>query len=110
MLARREPGEAIYVYYGAKPAVNFYARTLPVPAEALVPGRAHRGDAEAYRGEVRTLLSSPGAWVVLSHNCPGCTFNEWEVILDELDAHGRRVDSYETAGAAVHHYRLDPEP
>lgn len=108
LVSKRTTDELIYVYYGAKPAMAFYSPGLAIPDDSLVLGRAHRADPNAYRDEVRQVTTHPSAWVVFTHNCPNCLVDEWGVILSELDARGRRVDSFETPGAAVYQYRFDP--
>ena len=107
LLAHRQPSDGIYVYYGAKPAVRFYARSLAIPEGALLLGRAHRQEPDAYRSEIAPMLARPAAWFVFSHACPVCPTDEWKLILDELDRHGQRVDSFETDGAAVFRYRFE---
>jgi hypothetical protein len=62
-----QPGDRMYVYYGAVPAFAFYTRGHGFPADAVVLGSPAREDRTAYRDELARLKGHPRVWVVLSH-------------------------------------------
>jgi hypothetical protein len=84
--ARLEPGDAIYVYYAAGPAMRFYAPDL----EGIL-GANHRADERAYFREVDALRGRPRVWFFHSHGYP-C---EPEAILSYLEAIGTQLDRIE---------------
>lgn len=66
---RREwqPGDRMYVYYGAAPAFTFYTRADPFPAGSVTLGAEGRKDRLEYRGQLLPLKGSPRVWLVFSH-------------------------------------------
>ncbi|HEX8556591.1 MAG TPA: hypothetical protein VF668_00585 [Pyrinomonadaceae bacterium] len=87
---RRRPGDAIYVYYGAAPAVTFYGPRYGLGRAEYLIGGCHRGDGRRYLRELDTLRGRPRVWVLLTHAGP--RFREREDILAYLDAVGTRLD------------------
>lgn len=61
--ARRTAGDAVYVYYGAVPAFQYYAAETGVPFDA---GECHRGDVAGYWDEVDRDAGRP-LWLVVGH-------------------------------------------
>lgn len=102
LVGERRRDDGVYVYYGAKPAYRFYARSLALAGDGVVLGRAHRGDPRGYLPELAPLASRPRVWLVFSHECPVCPESERNVLLRAL-RHGRRqVASVEQPNAAVY--------
>lgn len=62
-----QPGDRVYVYYGAVPAFTFYTRDNPFPPEAVTLGTESRGTRTGYRDELATLKGHRRVWVVFSH-------------------------------------------
>lgn len=60
-----QPGERIYVYYGADPAFSYYYREN---RDAQVIGTRNRGDMDSYYSEIDAILSqSEPTWLIFSH-------------------------------------------
>jgi hypothetical protein len=88
---RRRPGDGVYVYYGAAPAVTFYGRTFGLELGDYAVGGCNRGDNRRYLRELDTFRGRGRVWVLLTHDVP--QLREGEVILAYLDAIGTRMDS-----------------
>lgn len=86
----RQPGDAIYVYYGAAPAVTFYGLRYGLGRGEYLIGGCRRGDGRRYLRELDTFRGRPRVWVLLTHAAP--RYREREDILAYLDALGTRKD------------------
>jgi hypothetical protein len=64
--ARWQPGDRMYVYYGAVPAFTFYTRGDPFPPDVTF-GSEHRDGRTGYRDELARLAGHPRVWLVFSH-------------------------------------------
>ena len=84
--ARLEPGDAIYVYYVAGPAMRFYA-----PDIEGVLGANHRADGRGYFRELDALRERPRVWFFHTHGYP-C---EPDAIRSYLEAIGTELDRIE---------------
>jgi hypothetical protein len=63
-----QPGDRVYVYYGAVPAFTFYTRDNPVfPPGAVTLGTEFRDSRTGYRDELAALKGHHRVWVVFSH-------------------------------------------
>lgn len=91
--ARWQPGDAVYVYYGAAPAVAFYAADFGFARPDYRVGGCHRGDTRAYLRELDGFRGRPRVWVVLSHAT--AFYGEDVDLLRYLDAIGvRRAETW----------------
>jgi hypothetical protein len=86
--ARRQRGDAIYVYYGAGHALSFYGPRFGFAPGDYMLGGNHRGDTRAYLHELDSFRGRPRLWVLISHAHP--KMGEETAILDYLDSLGRR--------------------
>ena len=124
---RRQPGDVVYLYYGAQYAFAYYAerygfRRPPVSEAGLhgappdqpddsgiIVGRPSRRDRTRYLDEVdRRLAGRKRVWVFFSH-VPAAgaeSTDEAGYIVNHLDKIGRRRDSFLRTGAAVYLYDL----
>lgn len=87
----RQPGDALYVYYGAWQAVSFYGPKYGlVPGEYLIGG-CHRGKTRRYLQEIDRFRGRPRVWVMFSHALaiPG----ERKEIVRYLGTIGRRIET-----------------
>jgi hypothetical protein len=89
---RRQPGDGIYVYYGAALAVAFYGGRYGLGRGDYRVGGCHRGDRRRYLRELDTFRGRPRVWLLLSH--AGAQSREADDILAYLDAIGTRVDGF----------------
>jgi hypothetical protein len=65
---RWQPGDRMYVYYGAVPAFTFYTRdNPPFPPDAVTLGTEFRDSRTSYRDELAGLKGQRRVWVVFSH-------------------------------------------
>lgn len=90
MQDRRQPGDGIYVYYGAAPAVTFYELQYGLGRSEYAVGGCHRGDGRRYLQELDTFRGRSRVWVLLTHAGP--RYREREDILAYLDTIGTRKD------------------
>jgi hypothetical protein len=83
--SRWGPRDAIYVFYGATPAMRYYAPRFRLPDSAWTAGTANRGNPRAYLRELDAFRGRQHVWVLFSHDVvPG----ERKFILGYLDAIG----------------------
>jgi hypothetical protein len=79
-----------YVYYGAVPAFEFYARNR-LDSASYVLGGCHRGDPRQYLAELDEFRGRPRAWLLFAHELP--RLHERALMLRYLDAIGFVRDS-----------------
>jgi hypothetical protein len=91
-LARRlRPGDAIYVYYGAGPAMEFYGKRLGL--NGWFTGDCHRENVRAYLRDIDRFRGGRRVWFVYTHAALG--FREPETIQSYLRTIGvlrERID------------------
>lgn len=97
--ARRQPGDEVYVYYGAAPVMSFYAPQYGFGRSEYAVGGCHRGDGRRYLQELDTFRGRSRVWVLLTHALP--RYREREDILAYLDTIGARKDSLVVQSRAV---------
>lgn len=110
LAARRQPGDQIYVYYGAVPAFAFYAPQYGVAEASYRPGGFHRGQPAEYLTEIDSQIGPGRVWVVFSHNCDHCArkVNEQQFIVEYLDGRGQRLYEHHEPGSALFLFDLRP--
>lgn len=108
MNQNRQDTDAVYVYYGAIPAFDFYK---PEFADQLdyMEGINARENPALYANELNKLSKDKRIWFVFSHNCSWCEVNEEQYYLEQLDVLGVRVDEFESHGSSVYAYELDSD-
>ena len=89
--AKRKPGDDVYVYYGAAPAVRFYDDDYELLESDYVLGACHRGSNRLYLEELDRFRGSKRLWVVMTHAFP--PYRERDDILRYLDAIGSRREA-----------------
>ena len=103
----RRKGDVLYLYYGAQPAFDFY-RNEPRHGD-LIRGGESRDDPSRYAAEVKGLRDHRRVWLLFSHVYRGDGVDEEKLILQALDAMGKRVDGRTTPGASLYLYQLTAE-
>jgi hypothetical protein len=108
------PADAVYVYYGARPAVDYYGPRFSLPVGNLEWGGCYRQDPRAYLTELDRLRGRPRVWVLLAHAIEA----ERSLVRDYLSVIGMVSDSlvirddlplHRTPGAAAYRFDLsDP--
>jgi hypothetical protein len=87
---KRQLQDAIYVYYGAAPAITFYGNQYGLRRTDYAIGACHREDARQYLKEIDSFRGRSRVWIVLTHSTP--RYHEREDILAYLDSIGSRID------------------
>jgi hypothetical protein len=95
--AHREAGDAVYVYYGAKPAVLFYAARHGFDPASAFFGDENRDDVVEYFDEL-DAIPARRLWVLVSHRHPG----EVRAIVEHLKLTRELMIEHEVPGAAAY--------
>ena len=90
--ANRRPGDLVYVYYGAAPAVTFYAAAYGLHDDEYAIGGCHRGDNRRYFEELDAFRGGRRVWVLITHSVP--RYREDADILRYLGSIGVRHDRF----------------
>jgi len=109
LAARLQPGDRVWVYYGAARAFEYYSRRISIRATTSF-GVCDRTDAHATLRQLDGLRGVHRAWIVITHAPP----DDWQAMLQYLDAIGTRQDAsspiperWSTSASAVYLYHLD---
>jgi len=92
-----QPGDRIYVYYGAEKAFVYYAHRYGFAAGTYVLGSCARGDQRVYLRELDVFRGAPRVWLVMTHAAP--ELEEDTAVLGYLDRIGTRKTSFQAGGA-----------
>jgi len=84
------PGDALYVYYGARLPYLFYAPVLDLPAREATLGECARDNPRRYLADLDALRGRPRVWILLAHDLP--QFAEGPLIFGYLDRIGRPLE------------------
>lgn len=96
MIARREPGDAVYVFFGAGQAFHYYAQRYGLTMDSTVVGSCSIERPRQYLHQIDQFRGKPRVWILLTHDRgEGKT-----VIIDYLDHIGRRLDTVEVPGSS----------
>jgi hypothetical protein len=99
LVQHRRPTDALYVYYGAGPAFQFYASRESIPAVSYSLGGCHRGVPRSYLSELDAFRGRARVWVLFAHDLP--RLREREMMTGYLDDIGVVRDSVVGAGRGV---------
>lgn len=90
LVSHRSPSDAVFVFYGAIPAFDYYAARMALPGERTIFGRCAVGDPRDYLRQLEPLRGVGRAWMVVTHTQRE---GELELMLAYLDRIGRRLDA-----------------
>ncbi len=63
-----QPGDRVYVFYGAVPAFEYYRSRYPIPVDDAVIGVENRGkDPRHFREEMSVLRGQKRVWILMAH-------------------------------------------
>ena len=97
--SRWQPNDSFYIYYGAAPAMAYYAARYGLARGDYVVGGCHRGDSRRYLQEIDTFRGRSRVWFLITHSIPH--YREHEDILNYLDAIGVRKEQFVVASYAL---------
>jgi hypothetical protein len=87
----RQPGDAVYVYYGAGQVFLYYAGREGFREDDYEVGRCAMDEPRSYLERVDRLRGRPRVWMIFSHSLQGG--REIRLMISYLDAIGRRLDA-----------------
>ena len=88
--AERQPGDAIYVFWGAAPEVEFYGENYGLRPDEYAVGGCHWDDTRSYLEELDAFRGRPRVWLLITHE----TYPyQQDYILGYLDTIGVRRDA-----------------
>jgi hypothetical protein len=87
----RQPGDAVYVYYGAGQVFLYYAGREGFREDDYEVGRCAMDEPRSYLERVDRLRGRSRVWMIFSHSLQGG--REIRLIISYLDAIGRRLDA-----------------
>jgi len=63
-----QPGDCVYVFYGAVPGFEYYRSRYPIPTDNAVLGVENRGkDPRQFREEMSVLRGQKRVWILMAH-------------------------------------------
>lgn len=92
LAGERQPGDRVYVYYGAVPTLAFHAAAYGLHERDYAAGGCHRGETRAYLAEIDTFRNQKRVWIVMTHGWSHAP--ERDDILRYLDAIGERRSAF----------------
>jgi hypothetical protein len=91
----RKPADRIYVYYGARQAMQFYAPLMGIAPDAYQVGACSRGESRRYLAQIDAFRGLSRVWILIAHTLT--RFSERDVIVSYLDSIGTRIAYTSTA-------------
>jgi hypothetical protein len=105
-----QDGDALYVYYGAQYAFDYYKDRLGFDGGDYTVGIRSRENPESYLDDVSRMSPSSRVWFLFSHDYFASSVKgEAGYILAHLDCIGEKVDDHRVIGASLHLYDLSEE-
>lgn len=103
---RRQPGDAVYLYYAAQFPMRYYAPRIGFGPDDYTQGKIARKSPDRYLRDVDAFRGTSRFWIVFSHATEKRGVDERRYILDYLDTIGTRLDERIEPDAAAFLYDL----
>ncbi len=103
---RRQPGDLVYVHWGANPAFQYYRESHGYGFEQWAKGICSTWDPQGYVAQLNQLAAREEVrriWFLSSHD----RSDEVSFFLSTLDDMGKELDSFEAIGASTYLYEVD---
>ena len=104
----RRPGDAVYVYFGARNAFRYYAPRHGFPDGSYVVGECSPDAPAHYLRALRELRGHQRVWLLFTQVQVSYGVNERDVALAYMDSVGDEVLESRPPGVSVHLYELPP--
>ncbi|HEV7667971.1 MAG TPA: hypothetical protein VGS22_05575 [Thermoanaerobaculia bacterium] len=91
--ARWQPGDALWVYYGAGQAYAYYSQSIPLAGNVRV-ATCDRADPRELLRQVDLERGRARVWILMAHGSGPFGFDERGILLDYLETVGRRLDRF----------------
>lgn len=102
----KSPGDILYCYYGAAPALEYYTRrSLIGPIHEVIGVDSHQQWA-SYEEDLNKLRGQKRVWILFSHVWQSGGMDEEALFLNYLDRLGTRLDSIQVTGSSAYLYDL----
>lgn len=109
MVEQQQQEDAVYVYYGAKPAFLYYAPMFGItPQDKILIGVSGRGNVITYIEEINQFLGQRRVWFLFSHVYNWGKIDEEKFFLDYLNRIGSKLDEFKAPGSSAYLYSLKP--
>jgi hypothetical protein len=99
-------GDPWYVYYSARYQLAYYGLISNLPMANVRVGADCSTDGVCYHNDVSQLRGSPRIWVLMSHILPYDGGDEGNLLSDQLDKIGTRLDAFQASGVKVYLYNF----
>ena len=101
-----QDGDSLHLYYGAKPAFEYYKQQYGLEGISYTTNSGSRDDWSVYLDELDELEDTPRVWILFSHIYDGSGVDEEKLFLFYLDTLGTQLDAYTRVGASIYLYDL----
>jgi hypothetical protein len=104
--SHQHPGDVWYIYYGAKYQFAYYSELYKISPPNVQIGAECGRNALCYAADLQPLHGRARAWILLSHILIGKDWDEEQILRDQLDAMGQRLDVHRAPGTRAYLYDL----
>ena len=105
--SHRQPGDSIYVYYGAEHAFRYYAPMFGFDLSDYIRGTYSRPAPLKYLEDVEALRGKERVWLLFAHVHTGSEGSEETFITKNLERFGAKVDELKMPGASTYLFVMD---
>jgi hypothetical protein len=104
--ARQQAGDILYVYYGAKYQVEYYAQRFGLQSDRLRIGSDCGDDSDCFGVDLDGLRGEPRVWILLSHILIHGDADEGATLVRKADNIGTQLGAYRANGTRAYLYDL----